>query len=1209
MAREDDVGQNLVSFKSEIGWRGKSWSSTNDRGERRLLKLENGYVATDGSEIRSQPGMVTLIDLSAENNENGGYGRYTIDAVRPIFSTTPNEPYQFGYYGGDSNQQTLYARALPTHLHGFDQIGKEIVVWGESRFREQPLYDSTHTQITVTHVGVVSGDIVFDFTGTLSNNSVSDAGASLNGIEAGDVVYAEGLTVADSTLQAFLDANVNKKYIDITGISSNRITCNTALSNQTVTAVTAGTVHRVRPNRSGTYIVPQSPYAAAYLQRIDDPDSLTAWRILDQPDFNLTVVDCFPSWVANRRRDFGDQRDANDTEGVFIDDSLVRGRTRREGRELPYRTNADAAADGIVLAAPQYGCMFWLPMGVPTNPDNFPGSPDNNQGGIPLPANAQFDQPRCLGIPKPRMVESSVTPAQTSPSESGSFNFSVEALAGSPEFGFAPGTWTVAISFEDSAMGWEGLASEPVEVEIPNNTYAYALVPHYWNPNYTNPECCVDRINVYLAAPDEDALTFYASFPLAEVTGVAVTAINGTHYNASGIYGFLPMSPETRAMYRKIQLPVLGANDSIEDGLEAEAERLAPQSAQMPRGADAVRSVRGVLFSGGQVGNTGGGLQLWVGAASSAFEPSATYDDDKGLLIRVHGATIAQPDADQDGIGSMPDQPDWTTLGIPGRCFPSGYQGIDAVSKTLFPGGASSVQIDKVMNRRTNSLTTQADAFRANFERLRLTRPIWDRTRIAGSPVAQPTVGQQDELLYYKMFQGQLQIGDPGAPNRTNLIATQFFDTNRGDDITGIGSLAGNVIVCSQRETKSFAWARNASAEQIHDVTNQHGCIAANSMVEFDGGLAWLSEKGPVAIGNGFQFVGQDISEDFINGPERIYAFDSKGMMRHSWGCHDPSRGLVLWGLRTVNDAYVLEHQFETYTWSTASDELKSRFPCDEILCWNYRTNAFSTWRLPLRILWARMIRIGSGDSVLVVLAEDQRIYALLDGAGDMLHPPTNSGLNILSPAVVGAATTTLPINVMCGQDGDATTGRNRSDGTSVLFLRTGMTVEGIENGKLRWTTTIASIESTGSTGSVTLAAAQTWGKGAAGWRIRIGARPRMAITTGFVSGGVNPISVQGVQARYSLMGSGSAHAFVEYLSSSLTDQVTAEVVHGAPSDEWELLGSATAGLIPLGTDLGRVGRQRTMKRGGKDQKEIAVKVTFAGDAQIRLADLALEVA
>ncbi len=150
------------------------------------------------------------------------------------------------------------------------------------------------------------------------------------------------------------------------------------------------------------------------------------------------------------------------------------------------------------------------------------------------------------------------------------------------------------------------------------------------------------------------------------------------------------------------------------------------------------------------------------------------------------------------------------------------------------------------------------------------------------------------------------------------------------------------------RETYSFAWHRNPGGEIPNLISNEHGCIAANSMVEFDGGCAWLGERGPVAMGNGLQFIGLDVQEDFTDGPARRYLYDSRGMMRHSWGCHDASRGLVMWGLITAegtqslsaNGGFALE-----YSGFGSTDQLKSRFPCDEVLIWSYRTSSFSTWR------------------------------------------------------------------------------------------------------------------------------------------------------------------------------------------------------------------------------------------------------------------------
>jgi hypothetical protein len=167
-------------------------------------------------------------------------------------------------------------------------------------------------------------------------------------------------------------------------------------------------------------------------------------------------------------------------------------------------------------------------------------------------------------------------------------------------------------------------------------------------------------------------------------------------------------------------------------------------------------------------------------------------------------------------------------------------------------------------------------------------------------------------------------------------------------------------------------------------MSNEFGCVAANSMVEFDGGLAWLSERGPVALGAGLQHVGADITEDFA-GQSGRYARDSQGMMRHSWSVHDAARGLVMWGLLRSDADHTIEYEGETIALSDATDEQLSRFPCDEVLIWSYRANAFSHWKPPagLEVLWMRPLRDSKGVVRTCFLAADNRIYAFDDAWSD----------------------------------------------------------------------------------------------------------------------------------------------------------------------------------------------------------------------------------
>lgn len=1112
------MGQRLLSVKGETGWRGKSTQSVSDRGQRRFLKLENCYVSADGSEIRQFPGYTLLWDGSSANTF--GYAGYAVDAVKPIFETTPSETYQLLSYQETARLLKMRARAKPVHFHGFEQVGDTTVIWGESRFREVPLLDASRVRLTIGSISVVSGRWVLNMVkatdgtaGTIAGLSTDDAsGAGLNGVEPDNVVYVEGVTVTDATLQGLINTNLNGSCHEVKARSGSALTLHTTTSaTATSVAVSAGDVHKVRPSRSNTYSTPNAvaAYDADYDKRPDDPDALTSWRIVLPLLYNdSTTQECYPAWVANRQRDFGDglhQPTAvyMDVEGLWTRDDKRRGASRREQRQLPYRTNSEAAQDRIILAAPGYGCMFQIPLKVPIDPDNWPSTPDLPGYGIAVQSNDIYDKPRALGIPKARLIDSPYTPAAPSPGifQPGAqgFNFNAVPIAsGSPEFGLAAGEYLVSIAFEDEALGEEGLASEPITVTIPANDYAYTIAINYIHPGYVMPECLALKCNVYIAPPGETAMAYYTSFPLGNRPATAgLTVYFEQSYDTSSKYGLLQTSPDDpKALYGHYELPMLGDGSDI--SAELDAERLAPQSASMPRGSEACRYIRGVLLAGGNTGNEGGSLQLWAGIGSLLFGTNAAEMEPNELIIRAHGqSTAAIPGSATDG-GSA-----GSTLGTAGRYFPDAYSGIDVTSLDLFPSGATNQTVDRVVNPRTIDLNNPGSAIHHN-ERLQLIRDIFDRTRTAGSSPTTVSLSRPNRTIWYRMPKGQLQIGDPGAPSRSSKAAIQFIDPNRGDDITAIGQLAGSALICSRRETYSMSWYRVPGGEVPQLISNEHGCIAANSMVEFDGGVAWLGERGPVAMGGTLQYVGADVQEDFFGSTKR-YLHDSRGMMRHSWGCHDATRGIVMWGLITSdNDLSITYQGNPDTTWTLSTDEAKSRFPCNEVLVWSYRANAFSTWVPPQPIFWMRQVRVADGSMVTAYLAEDGNLYYLNDAA-----------LN--------------------GED-----------------------------------TTIVS----------TYIGAET----------------------------MDNLSVQGVQMRYTLYGTGTNEADIKLLKSDFGDDGSVPnlpLTRGATSD-WQDLGSAT---LAVGDDeTWRLGQRRRFTHLGVDAEEVAVKIVIRGTAQARIADIALEV-
>lgn len=1198
------MGNQVLSLKGPDGrWKGQTTLSPVDSGERRMLKIRNGYVNQDGSEIRQWPGSFTLLDLSDENNDHG-LGTYALDAILPIYQTSPTEVYQYepGYPITGSLLLTLRTRAKMAFLHGFEQIQEQIILFGESRFRETPLFTSSRVVVTITQIENSGGVIVLTLSGTIGASTTTNAaGAGMNGtglppgITADSVVYVEDviLTSPAAGEQAAVDAKLNKRVHQVGSLASGTITLQTtALSPLAAARACTGQVHVVAFNRSNTYDNTNglSPYDDDIDNRIDDPTALTSWRVVTKPSPGDSIQVCYPAWVANRQRDFGDRRPPATADGILQNVAGTRGVSRREQRELPYRLNPECAVDRIVLAAPGYGCMFQIPVQVPVDQDG--------DFGMPFYGNDIYDKPRSLGVPKARLVECSSKAPPTTPTENlvAGFDFMAWVVSGvTATTGLPEGEYQVAISWEDEALGEEGLASEVVSVTIPAiANHAYTITIPFFHPGYVMPECLALKMNVYIATPGADELAFYASFPLQSLPVGSPTA-NNSNPDLSAKYGFTSSQPTTAfALYRRLQLPLPATVDDLADVLDP--ERLAPQSASMPRGADACRYVRGVLLSGGNLGNTGNALQVWESVASAA---NGYIEGNNEFYIRVHGTDASVPSATMDG--------DLTThtLGVAGRAFPSAYQGISLVQTDMLPAGRHNHQIDRVLNRRAPVLLS-GDSYLAHHERIRLTRANFARTRLVGTtPTGAPVVSEEGKSVWYLEPQGQLQIGDPGAPFRASPLFIKFVDPNTGGDITAIGNLGGTAIICSSRETYSYAWARNPGSDEPQTLSNQFGCVAANSMVEFDGGLAWMSTQGPVAIGQGLQHVGYEIEGDFC-GPEQRYAFDSRGMMRHCWGAHDKQRGLVLWGLVTRATTHVIQYEFEDVTWDEATDEQKSRFPCDEVLIWSYRTNSFSTWRPPAgrEVLWMRPVKDANGDTWMCYLAADGRIYALDEGSND-----TTRGNGIeFELATKSAGSTTLGWTSATGpttsQDGEASSGRD-----SGVFLREDLVVEFVNPfGQLYATRTIASIESVGATTSVTLSASVQWD---AGDTVRIGTRQRMTIISTFMGRETKDnLKAAGVQLRYTLAGDGTANCKASaYTSDDIHDGPEAKSILYSKDSLWSKLGSVDQGQTAADADGYRVARRKIENKGGSSAPETAVRIDFTGTAQVRLADILLEVA
>jgi hypothetical protein len=1196
---------SLISLRGDGPWRGKTTRAVNDRGARSQSRIVNGYVSSDGHEIRARPGWHTICDLTAENTEidgqpGNGYERRTVDSRLPVmYWTQSNSLYQFP---ATFSSQTIVTWARPTHLHLYEQVRDRVQIVGESRFRCNPIYNAARSEVTIIGLAITAGQRwQVQTSSTPGVYTTADAsGAGGNGLLVGDVVFLE-IESTSATISPFMQSEIQELFCivrSITALAPGVLLELDVLSAHPVTGTpagpsphtTTGKIWRTRCNRADVY--PVSPLEPDTYRQIDDPDALTLWTVVDPLDLdNPAGLKCQPSHVANRQRDHGDAEIVVAYEGMTAGGAVGGGVTSPEGtryvsrrrqKPLPMRLNPEVAGNRLVLAAPQYSCLFQCPIIIPTAGENYPSPLDWSPTGGPGVVhwfNDLHDKPRALGLPKALLMESSVSPAPTGSPDTWTqpYNFLTFGSQGTGT-GWPAGTYRFRISYFDDFTGEEGLASEEAAITLVTTTpapgHSYGLQLWYIHPGYWFSETLSMSLNIYLATDAVEPCAFYKRIPLAQTPFSTP--------NASAKYGTqLAASPSStsQAYWRVIQLPppinttpISGARDE---------ERLAPDNLQMPRGGEVFRYIRGIGFVAGFDGTHGRAGELLATRLSTGFSWASPQNRREEDMLRVR--TSATPILDL----TTPTTPRDGGFGLATRWFPPAYTGVGIFSNDgLYPAPRQLSLTELMLNPKTFLRGNILNAVQAYEQRLQMDEAIFDQDKgAAGSPFP---IDKEGKRSYMVMPKGQIQVSEPGRPEVMLGPAIQIVDPTRDDDVLAIGHFGGGAIICSKKETWSLNWTLHPQGQIPILLSNEHGCIATNSMVEFDGGLAWLGERGPVATtGAGFEWIGADLEKDF-HGTTRRYQTDSKGMMRHAWGCHDRQRGLVYWGLITTDAEHQITYGTTTGGFLAHGNAGKSRFPCNEVLVWSYRTGSFSTWEQPsgLEILWMRPLKDKNGETRICFLAADQRIYAL-----DEEWQDTNRTLFSTTATSAGTSSTSLVLNDTFGIDGN---GGATARGTGENLLRVGMPVVIFDaDDNISVQTTVSAL--TVATNTVTLAAASTWIKNAV---VHIGYRPDLTIETTWVGDASDNLKVDQLKVRYALQGE-AAEAFAK-VTGKISDLRTSPTEIGYTEEpEWEPLGIGQSELA--------AGR-RAFAQGDVTGPEVNFKVVITGAAHVRVTDIMLEV-
>lgn len=1140
-----------VSLRGQGPWKGVNTLSESERGDRMLASIINGYVSKDGNEIRMAPGPRCTHD-PVTNSSTAGYRQQTIDAGRPG-NAAGSAGTSASYVVFTSPTETMKVWSRETNIHCVENIQGQVLVVGESEMVREPLLAGDGSEITpVSWTNAAHTVITLSAAPTITTNDATPNGR-FNAVGAGafpSFIYFE--FDAGGELAGFIH--------QVRSAVGSTITLETGTS-------TSGNFNpnsrmgRVRPQQNST--TPKLPVLdsdASYNigEPFTDPESLTSWRFTDPGNANGSIVSsCAPAFVANRIRDFGDATG-----------ELIEGRetaywmSRRRKKSLPFRLSPAHANDRLLLAAPGYGCCFQIPVIMPTS------------SGTHLLQD--FFRPRSLGVPKAVMYEDTNTTGVSSWHTAGSGYGGTNQAA-------REGAYKVTVCYRDSVTGELGIAAEPITVTTDGSSADQGLRVGVLFPGYMMAETAAFDILFFRSTRNStNGLCYFqqAIIPINSLLGGS---------NAAGRLGLPVPTGATEDQLVVFSAPYV-------DDANLNTSFTAPDSLhQMPMGSKAVRVIRGQAFFGGRLGNGGNRLERYDSAALLQYDGTTAIDDNRypnfeRIIFEASQATTPEPVSG------------WRWMLGNGTISPA-YEGQTLSSNAgFYPYPRLSAVLNIITNARLAYLqgTTTLPYANAVWPRFTLTETplILSKDWNHGGGSAAGNQANCSLILPISTVQIAL-LDNPGQTPATNDLIVD--DAN--DGIEAIGECNGSAVLATRSATYLQQWATDPTVSRPVTISSQFGCVAPNSMTQFDGGCAWLSARGPVAsYGGPVQWIGEPLNELFVGSTAR-YLTDSEGLMRHAWGHHDPERGLVYFGVFCNRTTEAVIYRNVSAGWAASSDRAKSRFACDEILVWNYKINAWSVIQPVSGHEWQWMSRWhdSTGRPRTHVLETDKRIYALDDDFAQWNNEPV---VLTLTGGDINGVITGPTTNV------SGTFGTSISNRQSNQFVANGMNamIVGSDLKTMKVVSTVSSF-STGA-GTVTLADSFT---AQAGDKLYLGVR-RMQITTNYLNlTDPDAAVVQGLQVRYSLWSGAQTGgtttqgpAFIKV--TGRVNQILGSTI--SPTEPTRATGWSNGAWQYMGRsdDLPQ-SQSRRFGQGLPSGQELAFNIDVIGACQVRIIDLQAMVA
>lgn len=955
------IGAARTSMK--VGpWRGMTLIAKSDPG--RFLLLENGYVNSDGSEIRMMPGMKCVIDpetrqraLNADTTL--GYRCTVVDARRNPYASLAANTYYSIDNAAPVEQMLIWSN--PGLPHCAEQVHGRWLIVCENDHRREPIYNAGRTAFV--HMIEYEDDGVNI---TITLNEAPDAtAATFNAVVDNDRVTIDGATGA-------LAAILNGKNHRLTGPPAGATITVATTSGGVVAAVTGQTAYISRVGFNA-----RNPAGAS-----DDTFSdMAVYTSLDRGDDTAAPTELVrPSHFAPRMRDFGDSP-LSRKEGNNNAATANGGTSRRRRIGIPYRVVPHVASDRLIMAAPGYGCVWQAPVIIPpsfTTTDSF--------DGIGSLCNDVYDRPRALGLPKAVVWED--------PDKAVATSYHIWAAPvpgpgvpdrtfGGPAAPTRAGTYKFIFAYSDEATGEVGLCSEPIAVTTDAAAGARQGI-RFWIyfPGYLMHETLATTINVYRTKRNGNEFFYDRTVPMT------MASMSGFSATTTAKYGLIPEAATTE-FYHHVLYEALYVDDVT---LSKQLNPVPRVLEQMPMGCKAARTIRGFTLFGGALGDSGSRKELIKGSTTFEYgDTAATVAND--IYPHHDEVTFMFTNSVTPNIaGSYDGAESWLFTGA--RRIPPAYSGQSLVGKSVVPYPRKRLTLNKQVNTTVSYTAGTPLAYTGRIPDVRFevvdtpipaTEDIFDATRRAVTS-------------YLKLPRARIQISEPDTPSVVPATNTTVLANEVDDDIEAIGDAGGQAIICTQAKTYVLGFSQSPIGATPEVARERFGCIAANSMVSFDGGCAWISDRGPVAfMGGAIQWIGQPLLPLFV-GESAVYQRDGDGMMRHAWACHDAERNLLYFGVFSNRNAGTslevkINYNNSVLGWEgfrgTPSQDLAwSKFPCDEVLVFSYMTGAWSVWKPPQPIQWMTRGVDKYGVMRVFLLGADRRLYVLDDNWSQMEREP-----------------------------------------------------------------------------------------------------------------------------------------------------------------------------------------------------------------------------